>query len=73
MNQQCGNCKWWQLDNTIAWSTRGICQAPVPACVNVVFKRITNEWDGKTCQVYNEHKEHDTVEDLPEFLKRQAD
>ena len=77
MSQQCVNCKWWDRENAGRYAddpfepSEADCLYLTPFWVRE--QKSTYEHQGQNCQAYEERRECDTVEDLPEFLKKQAD
>ena len=66
MSQQCGNCKWWDRDNTRTVNTIVFanCLAPIPVCVtSFVFKMAMKLTDGRDCKSYEERKDQELPED----------
>lgn len=58
MNQQCGNCKFWDRDNIIGTTSRAApCLALIPDCARVVNNGYMGETEGQNCPVYEERKE----------------
>ena len=61
MNQQCGNCKWWDKEYQFMSGSinnpfnRAKCKVVLPNCVEK--SKIMFENEGQNCLVYEERKE----------------
>ena len=76
MSQKCANCKWWDAENKVYHPPKNYasdCKAPVPHSAVDSRKVYMKATEGLDCPVYIERKELDSTDELPEFLKQQAD
>ena len=60
MNQQCGNCKWWDI-KLLRMNSYGVNVAPcvvkLPSSLIDTMRDDMSDNDGKYCPVYEECKE----------------